>query len=209
MISVVTPDWRFRFMGSPESVESVNNSHAVGSQVEQGKLDLKQIPTNMSTNEPDMISRFLTSLWLYDIVWDKNARFGGNAGLSPRRVSAISEFLVSIFALPGQGENSLDPIEVLRDQTRADWAEPEDVWLTERLDDKPGAGMANGSLSLTFSGEINAGRNLRVHRLAGAAVALEVAGPSSWTSPSISTLSPSPSTTSKDKERGREYYIGE
>jgi hypothetical protein len=127
-ISVVPPDWRFRFMGSPESVAFVNKSHAVRSQVNSGKLDLTYIPTNMSTNGQEMISRFLTNLWLYETVlrpaewllvfqtdsilcansrqnlndyldydwvgapWNPSGRFGGNGGLSLRRVSAIGEY---------------------------------------------------------------------------------------------------------------------
>ncbi|KAI1426203.1 hypothetical protein F5Y12DRAFT_794715 [Xylaria sp. FL1777] len=207
-IAVVPPDWRFRFMGSPESVASLNVSHAVRSQVESGKLDLTLIPTNMSTSGGEMISRFLTNLWVYEALlrpaewllvfqtdsilcansrqnlndfldydwvgapWNPGSRFGGNGGLSLRRVSAI--------------------IEVLRDQVRVDGSEPEDVWLTERLGHRPGARMANGTLSLTFSGEMLAGENA------------QVASP--WTSSSVSTpSSPSPSPSAIAKEE--EYYI--
>jgi len=128
-VSVVPPDWRFRFMGSPESVSAVNSSHAVRAQVSAGKLDLTYIPSNMSTDGQEMISRFLTTLWLYETVlrpaewllvfqtdsilcansrqnlndyleydwvgapWNPDGRFGGNGGLSLRRVSAISGYI--------------------------------------------------------------------------------------------------------------------
>ncbi|KAI8634893.1 hypothetical protein F5Y19DRAFT_469943 [Xylariaceae sp. FL1651] len=195
-VAVVPPDWRFRFMGSQDSVASLNRSHAVRAQVAAGKLDLTLIPSNMSTNGQEMISRFLTSLWLYETVlrpaewllvfqtdsilcansrrnlndyldydwvgapWDPNGRFGGNGGLSLRRVSSI--------------------IEVLRDQVRANGSEPEDVWLTERLGHRPGARMANGSLSLTFSGEMNTGKDVQV------AAASPSLSPSSSSSDSLS-----------------------
>ncbi|KAI1333694.1 hypothetical protein F5Y15DRAFT_421586 [Xylariaceae sp. FL0016] len=169
-MSVVPPDWRFRFMGSTESVAWLNQSVAIREQVAVGKLDLTYIPSNMSTAGQEMISRFLTNLWLYETVlqpaewllvfqtdsilcansrqnlndylaydwvgapWNPAGRFGGNGGLSLRRVSAL--------------------IDVLRDQVRVDGSEPEDVWLTERLGHRPGAKMANGTLSLTFSGEM-------------------------------------------------------
>ena len=172
-ISVVPPDWRFRFMGSEESVASINESVAIRHQVDIGKLDLTYIPSNMSVASTEFISRFLTNLWLYETVlqpaewllvfqsdsilcansrqnlddfldydwvgapWNPSGRFGGNGGLSMRKVSSI--------------------IEVLRDQVRIEGSEPEDVWLTDRLGDRPGAKMANGSLSLTFSGEMNTG----------------------------------------------------
>ncbi|KAF2964256.1 hypothetical protein GQX73_g9307 [Xylaria multiplex] len=168
-ISVVPPDWRFRFMGSPQSVELVNSSHAVRSQVESGKLDLGLIPSNLSTDGQEMISRFLTNLWLYQTV------------------VCIEKKKIAI-NIP------ITTVDVLTDQVRVDGSEPEDVWLTERLGHRPGARMANGSLSLTFSGEINPGQNVQAHKP-------EVADPSSCTSP------PFPSATSKEKGDGEEYYI--
>ncbi|KAF7554753.1 hypothetical protein G7046_g6722 [Stylonectria norvegica] len=172
-MSVVPADWRFRFMGSPESVAAINTSYAIRNQVKAGKLDLTFIPQNMSTAGQEMISRFLTTLWLYETVlqpaewllifqtdsvlcanskhnlddfleydwigapWNPNARWGGNGGLSLRRVSRI--------------------IEVLQNQKRPDNSDPEDVWLTERLGHHPRGKVANGSVSLTFSGEMNSG----------------------------------------------------
>ncbi|KAK5629794.1 hypothetical protein RRF57_005509 [Xylaria bambusicola] len=208
-VAVVPPDWRFRFMGSPESVSSLNASHAVRSQVAAGKLDLTFIPTNMSTSGGEMISQFLTNLWVYETLlrpaewllvfqsdsilcansrqnlndfleydwvgapWNPNGRFGGNGGLSLRRVSAI--------------------VEVLRNQVRVDGSEPEDVWLTERLGHRPGARMANGSLSLTFSGEMNQGEQVQVHRPANTAISPEAVNPDT----------PSPSVMSMEEG----YYI--
>ncbi|KAL3425471.1 hypothetical protein PVAG01_02262 [Phlyctema vagabunda] len=172
-MSVVPPDWRFRFMGSLESVRHVNSSVAIRHQVEIGKLDLTYIPANMSTAGQEMISRFLTNLWLYETVlqpaewllvfqtdsmlcansrqsinnwldydwvgapWSPSARFGGNGGLSLRKVSTI--------------------IDVLRNQERIENSEPEDVWLTDRLGHRLGAKLANGTASLTFSGEMFSG----------------------------------------------------
>ncbi|KAI1844077.1 hypothetical protein JX265_009660 [Neoarthrinium moseri] len=172
-MSVVPPDWRFRFMGSTESVIHINKSMAIREQVANGKLDLTYIPSNMSTAGQEMISRYMTNLWLYETVlqpaewllvfqtdsilcansrqnindyldydwigapWNPNGRYGGNGGLSLRRVSAM--------------------IEVLRDQLRVDGSEPEDVWLAERLAHRPGSKMANGTVSLTFSGEMFSG----------------------------------------------------
>ena len=48
-------------------------------------------------------------------------------------------------------------IDVLRNQERIDFTEPEDVWLTERLGHRPGANLANGTVSLTFSGRAHTG----------------------------------------------------
>ncbi|TLD15601.1 uncharacterized protein PgNI_01183, partial [Pyricularia grisea] len=177
-MAVVPPDWRFRFMGSLESVEFINRSIAIREQVSAGKLDLTYIPSNMTTGSQEEISRFLTTLWLYETVlkpaehllvfqtdsmlcanskqnlndyieydwvgapWDPNGRFGGNGGLSLRRVSAI--------------------VQVLRDQQRVDGSEPEDVWLANLLGHRPGARLANGTVSLTFSGEMNSGKTVKL-----------------------------------------------
>jgi hypothetical protein len=177
-MSVVPPDWRFRFMGSIESVEFINKSRAVRDAVEMGKLDLTYIPANMTTGSQEEISTFLTTLWLYEVVlqpaewllifqtdsmlcansrqslnswleydwvgapWNPNGRFGGNGGLSLRKVSAI--------------------IDVLRYQQRIPGTEPEDVWLTDRLGHRPGARLANGTASLTFSGEMFGGEGEKV-----------------------------------------------
>ena len=127
----------------------------------------------MSTAGQEMISRFLTTLWLYDTVlqpaefllvfqtdsiicanskhimddyldydwvgapWNPSGRWGGNGGLSLRRVSSI--------------------IDILRNQRRIDGAQPEDVWLSERLGDHNTGLVANGSVSTTFSGETHRG----------------------------------------------------
>lgn len=181
-MSVVPPEWRFRFMGSPASLALVNSSSAIRAAVDIGKLDLTPIPSNMTTNSQEEISQFLTTLWLYETVlqpaehllvyqtdsmlcansqqsinawldydwvgapWNPNGKWGGNGGLSLRRVSAI--------------------IDVLRNQVRAHQGGPEDVWLAERLASRPGARMANGTASLTFSGEMHGGEKVHV---AGAA----------------------------------------
>lgn len=177
-MSVVPPDWRFRFMGSIESVEHINKSVAIREQVNAGKLDLTYIPSNMSTAGQEMISRFLTNLWLYETVlqpaewllvfqtdsilcansklnlndfldydwmgapWHPNGRWGGNGGLSIRRVSTM--------------------IDVLRNQVRVEDSEPEDVWLAERVSHHPGAKIANGTISMTFSGEQHTGEKVHL-----------------------------------------------
>ncbi|RYP11663.1 hypothetical protein DL765_007653 [Monosporascus sp. GIB2] len=183
-MSVVPPDWRFRFMGSTESVEHINQSVAIRQQVSAGKLDLTYIPSNMSTAGQEMISRFLTNLWLYETVlrpaewllvfqtdsilcansrqnlddyleydwvgapWNPSGRFGGNGGLSLRRVSPM--------------------IDVLRQQVRLENSEPEDTWLADRLAHRPGAKMANGTVSLTFSGEAHSGTAVEIGKTPGA-----------------------------------------
>ncbi|KAL8806312.1 MAG: hypothetical protein Q9182_001459 [Xanthomendoza sp. 2 TL-2023] len=75
--------------------------------------------------------------WLdYDWVgapWNRGGRFGGNGGLSMRKVSSI--------------------ITVLQNQIRIPNSEPEDVWLSIRLGHLTGAKLANGTISNEFSVE--------------------------------------------------------
>ncbi|KAM0436715.1 hypothetical protein ACHAPT_002426 [Fusarium lateritium] len=182
-ISVVPPDWSFRFMGSEDSVAAINASFAIRQRVAEGKLTLAPVPANMSVQGQEMVSRFFTSLWLYEEVlrpaewllvfqtdsiicanskydlddyleydwvgapWNPNSTWGGNGGLSIRRVSRL--------------------IQLLQNQERPHNAEPEDVWLTQRLAQNPEARLANGTVSLTFSGELHSGLPERVNEMRG------------------------------------------
>jgi hypothetical protein len=174
MMAVLPPDWSFRFLGSPSSIAHINTSAAIRDKLSTGKLTASLIPDNMTTGGQEQISQFLTTLWVYetllqpaewllvyqtDSVLCANSRqnlddyleydwvgspwgaagsqYGGNGGLSLRRVSAI--------------------VEVLRDQVRREGSEPEDVWLSERLGHRTGNKMANGTVSLGFSGEMHEG----------------------------------------------------
>ncbi len=55
-------------MGSNESLHLVNQSQAIRHHVGAGKLDLTDIPSNMSVTGQQAISQFLTTLWLYETV---------------------------------------------------------------------------------------------------------------------------------------------
>ncbi|KAH0148815.1 hypothetical protein KCU67_g11302, partial [Aureobasidium melanogenum] len=66
--AVIPNDWRVRFMGSDESVASVNSSLAIQDQVNIGKMDLTYIPSNMSVAGTEQISTFLTNLWVHETL---------------------------------------------------------------------------------------------------------------------------------------------
>ncbi|KAL8693440.1 MAG: hypothetical protein Q9218_001750 [Villophora microphyllina] len=65
--------------------------------------------------------------------WNRAGRYGGNGGLSMRKVSSI--------------------ITVLLNQKRIPNSEPEDVWLSDRLGHLPDAKLANGTVANEFSVE--------------------------------------------------------
>ncbi|TPX16322.1 uncharacterized protein E0L32_003971 [Thyridium curvatum] len=191
-ISVVPPDWRFRFMGSNESVEFISRSAAIREHVKAGKLDLTYIPNNVTIKDQEDISSFLTTRWLYEYTlqpaewllvfqtdsmlcansmntiddylhyhwigapWGPNRYWGGNGGLSIRRVSAI--------------------VEVLREQVRTPHSEPEDVWLSERLSHRPDAVVADSEISLGFSGEGYSGKPVEIAHGKGTSLKLAAEG---------------------------------
>ncbi|KAK6506003.1 hypothetical protein TWF506_010929 [Arthrobotrys conoides] len=169
-MSVVPPDWRFKFFGTEEAVQRLNRSHVVRAHINDGKLDIAELPEGLSLNGQEATSQTFTNLTFYrDVLypaefllvfqtdamicanskqnlddwlefdwvgasWNTGDRFGGNGGLSIRRVSKI--------------------IRVLENQIRIPHTEPEDVWLTSRLGLLPGAHLANGTEQQKFSAEM-------------------------------------------------------
>ncbi|KAI8678845.1 DUF5672 domain-containing protein [Fusarium keratoplasticum] len=133
-ISVVPPDWPFLFMGSHASIATINTSFAIRQRVMEGKLTLAPVPANMSVQGQEMVSRFFTNLWLYEKV------------LHPAEWLLVFQTDSIICA---NSKHDLD------DYLEYDWVE--DVWLTERLAHHPEAKLANGTVSLTFSGELHSG----------------------------------------------------
>ncbi|KAF3913180.1 hypothetical protein AA313_de0205222 [Arthrobotrys entomopaga] len=161
---------RFKFFGTPESVQHVNRSRIVRAHVTDGKLDVAQLPEGMDMAGQEATSQTFTNLTFYrDVLapaefllvfqtdamlcansqqnlddwldfdwvgasWKLSDRFGGNGGLSLRRVSKI--------------------IRVLENQVRLKFSEPEDVWLTSRMGLVPGNKMANSTEQLRFSAEM-------------------------------------------------------
>ena len=66
MISVVPPDWRFLFIGSEESVVSVERAYATKYQQVIGKLDLMVLPPPWKIASKEHVYRTLTDLRFYD-----------------------------------------------------------------------------------------------------------------------------------------------
>ena len=66
MMGVLPPDWKFRLMGSVESIDMVKKSAAIRRQVKAGKIDLTLLPKNVTLQNQEDISRFSTDLWVYE-----------------------------------------------------------------------------------------------------------------------------------------------
>jgi hypothetical protein len=66
MISVLPPDWRFKFIGTNKSVMSVSRSFATQYQALNGKLDLVVVPKPWAIDSKEDVYRLLTDLRFYD-----------------------------------------------------------------------------------------------------------------------------------------------
>jgi hypothetical protein len=84
-------------------------------------------------NSPRTVNDFLAYDWI-GAPWSKDAQYGGNGGLSLRRVSKV--------------------LSVLANNTRKAFdGALEDLWLSEQIRKLPGAHMANATISKSFSVE--------------------------------------------------------
>lgn len=156
----------------------INQSTAIQHKQNIGKLDLTLIPPNMSTSGREEVSRFFTTLWLYETVLAPAKHlliFQTDSILCANSQKSLNNWLdYDWVGAPwnpdgrygGNGGLSLRSvdaiIDVLRNQERLPNSEPEDVWLTERLGARPNAKMANGTTSLTFSAENWSGEGEKV-----------------------------------------------
>lgn len=66
MIAVVPPDWRFLFVGTNESLATVNRSLATQTQQVIGKLELREVSRPFQIDSKENVYRMLTDLRFYD-----------------------------------------------------------------------------------------------------------------------------------------------
>ena len=170
MTALIPPEWKFKFMGSPEAVNFMESNIMIRRLQLSGKLDVVPLPSNYSLSSRETISQMFTDSHLYrDLLapaehllvfqpdsifcanapktlndflewdwigapWSKTAQYGGNGGLSLRKVSKILQVLEREKRKNGDGEL-------------------EDLWLSNRLNRLPNARMAVANVSKTFSVE--------------------------------------------------------
>ena len=170
MMSVIPPEWTFRFMGGPAALEYMRANPILARYEKAGKLSFLDVPPNYSLKDRDTISQMFTDHHLYSNIlapaehllvfqpdsifcagasktlddflhydwigapWSATSQFGGNGGLSLRKVSKI--------------------LQVLENKKRTNTGMPfEDEWLSRELNALPGAQMAKADVSKTFSVE--------------------------------------------------------
>ncbi|KAG4425882.1 hypothetical protein IFR04_001089 [Cadophora malorum] len=170
MMTIIPPEWTFKFMGSPVALAFMRASPTISRFEASGKLQFLEVPSNYSLSNRETISQMFTDPHLYrDILspaehllvwqpdsifcanapttlndflqwdwigapWSKTAAYGGNGGLSLRKVSKIMDVLGNKTRRHGDGAL-------------------EDLWLAQRLHEMPGNMMPAANVSKTFSVE--------------------------------------------------------
>ncbi|KAL5320436.1 hypothetical protein ACEPPN_011240 [Leptodophora sp. 'Broadleaf-Isolate-01'] len=170
MMTIIPPEWTFKFMGSPVALAFMRASPTIARFEASGKLQFLDIPSNYSLSNRETISQMFTDPHLYrDILapaehllvwqpdsifcanapttlndflqwdwigapWSKTAEYGGNGGLSLRKVSRIMDVLGNKTRKNGDGAL-------------------EDLWMVQRLHELDGNVMPGANISKTFSVE--------------------------------------------------------
>ncbi|KAL3425474.1 hypothetical protein PVAG01_02265 [Phlyctema vagabunda] len=169
MISVVPPDWRFLFIGTNESVLSVQRSFATQYQIANGKLDLLAMPKPWSVDSKEHVFRLLTNIHFYDtylpgVEW--MLKFESDSIMCANSEDSLNDWLDYSWAgaprsdhdrFAGNGGLSLRRISAVRRilgfQQRYNDTEPEDEWFGRRITVLPGVKVASATEEQHFTVE--------------------------------------------------------
>ncbi|QSZ35733.1 hypothetical protein DSL72_006855 [Monilinia vaccinii-corymbosi] len=169
MISIVPPEWTFKFMGTNTSINYLLGFHHLQDLVASKKLTLIDLPSHWDVSSRESVSqmftdpefykflspaehllvfqpdsilctkapRTLNDFLQYDYIgapWSASSTYGGNGGLSLRRVSSILKVL---------------------EKKRRKHGDPqlEDLWLSTSINRLKGSKMADAKVSKSFSVE--------------------------------------------------------
>lgn len=169
MISVVPPDWRFKFVGTNKSVMAVSRSFATQYQALNGRLDLITLPKPWKIDSKEDVYRLLTDLRFYDEYLDEvewMLKFESDSILCANSGDTIDDWLHFDWAgaprskndrFSGNGGLSLRRIStvkrILGFQSRYNDTEPEDEWFGKRITVLPGATVASTAEEKQFAVE--------------------------------------------------------
>ncbi|TVY57095.1 hypothetical protein LSUE1_G009810 [Lachnellula suecica] len=161
MISVMPPDWRFKFIGTNKSVMSVSRSFATQYQVLNGKLDLIVLPKPWKVDSKEDVYRLFTDIRFYDehlseVEW--MLKFESDSIMCANSGDTLDDWLHYDWAgaprsandrFAGNGGLSLRRVStvkrILGFQSRYNDTEPEDEWFGKRITLLPGAKVATGA----------------------------------------------------------------
>jgi len=167
-IVVLPPDWSIQFIGSEVSIAKLSASTSIKSHIKSKKIKLRLIPHGTSIASQELISRFMTTLWLWEEVLSPAEYvfvFQTDSIICSKSRRNINHFLKwdwigapwrSRKTVGGNGGLSLRRreaiLEILRVEARRDGDDFEDVWFTKRLQ-KNGKKIAPRHEALKWSGE--------------------------------------------------------
>ena len=167
-ISVLPPDWSISFVGSEASIATLSTSASIKAQIRSQKIKITKIPDGTSIAGQELISRFMTTLWLWEKVLSPAVVvlvFQTDSIICSKGRHKIDHFLQwdwigapwrNKTRIGGNGGLSLRKrapiLEILKKEKRLDDDEFEDVWFTKRLNNN-GRKVAPRDKALEWSGE--------------------------------------------------------
>ncbi|RPA87942.1 hypothetical protein BJ508DRAFT_196802, partial [Ascobolus immersus RN42] len=174
-MTVVPPEWKFLYLGSPESIAFLNHSLPIQHFVNSGKLEMRLLDPRMKLHGQEELSRTFTARWFYEepkmspcydcpeflLNFQTDSMICSNSGQD------LNSWLMWDWVgapwleqdiMGGNGGLSLRRIsKVLKvlemEQREDDDPQLEDLWLSRRVGVLPGAVVPNGTISKTFSVE--------------------------------------------------------
>ena len=170
-ISVLPPEWTFRFVGSPSSMAFISSSRALSYHISSNKLVSTELPSKYPIHNSEAISATLCDLSLYkDFLAPAEwlLVFQSDSMLCAASSHSIDEWVNPGYtwvgapwslrgAWGGNGGLSLRHvppiIKLLEKEKREPGSELEDRWLSDRLGPMPGTNMPNGEIESHFSVE--------------------------------------------------------
>ncbi|KAG9246131.1 hypothetical protein BJ878DRAFT_311048 [Calycina marina] len=169
MMTVVPPDWRFKFIGSNQSVIAISRSFATQYHEANGKLDLIVLPEPWKIDNKEDVNRLLTDRRFYNEHMSEvehMLKFENDAILCANSEDSLNDWLKYDWAgaprsagdrFAGNGGLSIRRISVIKKvlefQERYNDTQPEDEWFGKRLITMPGAIVATGEQEERFSVE--------------------------------------------------------
>jgi hypothetical protein len=148
-ISVLPPDWSISFIGSDVSIATLTRSTSIKNQIGLKKIKITKIPEGTSIASQELISQFMTTLWLWEKVLSPAQMvlvFQTDSIICSKARHRIDHFMQwdwigapwrNKTRLGGNGGFSLrrrKPIvEILKAEDRIEDDDFEDLWFTKRL----------------------------------------------------------------------------
>jgi hypothetical protein len=173
-LSVVPPDWSFRFMGSPASHDAVLTSPAIQRAIAAKKLNLDSIPEQHSVGSRSALTHLFVDPWFYE-TWLYPAEwlfvFQSDSMVCSASNMTLNDFVAQGYPFLGAGKSTTNEpnaelnggislrhvpslLSVLRTQPRPDGYFSEDRYFSTGLWSLNNTQCATGKAALRFAVEM-------------------------------------------------------